>query len=208
MNSIKNIVFDLGGVIIDLDRQQSVDRFIALGIKDAADMLNPYHQHGVFLESEDGSITAEEFIQKLSVMSGNELTYENVAHGWLGFLKRVSQEKLDYIESLRKDYNIYLLSNTNPFVMDFAKTTSFCEAGKPITEYFDKIYASCEMKIVKPHKGIFELMIADSGMIPAETLFLDDGEANVKMGASLGFHIYQPLDGEDWIETVDKLLGR
>lgn len=208
MKPIKNIVFDLGGVIIDLDRQESVDRFVAMGIKEAPDMLNPYRQHGVFLESEDGSITADEFIEKLSEMSGAALSYDTVAHGWLGFLKKVSQPKLDYIESLRKEYNVYLLSNTNPFVMDFAKSTNFCEAGKPITAYFDKIYASCEMKVAKPHKEIFELMIADSGMVPSETLFLDDGEANVKMGDSFGFHTYQPLDGEDWIETVDKLLGR
>lgn len=208
MNQIKNIVFDLGGVIIDLDRQESVDRFVAMGIADAGDMLNPYRQYGVFLQSEDGSITAEGFIEKLSEMSGKALSYETVSQGWLGFLKKVSQEKLDYILSLRADYKIYLLSNTNPFVMDFVNTTAFSEAGKPITEYFDKIYASCEMKVAKPHREIFELMLADSGMIPSETLFLDDGEANVKMGAAVGLHIYQPVDGEDWRAKVDQLLGR
>ena len=208
MNQIKNIVFDLGGVIIDLDRQESVNRFVAMGIADAGDMLNPYRQHGVFLQSEDGSITAEGFIEKLSEMSGKALSYETVSQGWLGFLKKVSQEKLDYILSLRADYKIYLLSNTNPFVMDFANTTAFSEAGKPITEYFDKIYASCEMKVAKPHREIFELMLADSGMIPSETLFLDDGEANVKMGAAMGLHTYQPVDGEDWRAKVDQLLGR
>ena len=208
MNQIKNVVFDLGGVIIDLNRQESVDRFVAMGIVDADEMLNPYHQSGVFLQSEDGSISAEEFIEKLSEMSGNPLSYEMVTHGWLGFLKKVSQPKLDYILSLRSDYNIYLLSNTNPFVMDFAHTTAFCDAGKPITDYFDKIYASCEMKVVKPHRKIFELMLADSGMIPSETLFLDDGEANVKMGAAVGLHTYQPVDGEDWRAKVDQLLGR
>jgi putative hydrolase of the HAD superfamily len=208
MNQIKNIVFDLGGVIIDLNRQESVDRFIAMGIADADEMLNPYHQSGVFLQSEDGTLSADEFIEKLSEISGKPLSYEIVANGWLGFLKKVSQEKLDYILSLRSDYKIYLLSNTNPFVMNFAHSTDFCEAGKPITDYFDKIYASCEMKVVKPHCKIFELMLADSGMIPSETLFLDDGAANVKMGAEMGLHTYQPEDGEDWRATVDELLGR
>lgn len=206
MSNIKNIVFDFGGVVLDLDRQQAVDRFVAMGVKDAGDMLDPYHQHGIFLEVEDGSVSGDEFCRKICEVAGKDIPKETIAQGWLGFVKRVPLYKLDYIEELRKKYNVFLLSNTNPFVMDWAYSTGFTPSGKTLTDYFDKVYASCYMKVVKPHREIFEMMIKDSGMVPEETLFLDDGEANVKMARLLGFHTYKPYDGEDWRETVNELL--
>lgn len=208
MKDIKTIVFDLGGVVVHLERQVAVDRFVAMGITDANDMLNAYHQHGIFLEVEDGSITGEEFCAKIRNLTGIDHSYETIAQGWLGFIKETPQYKLDYIRALREHYNVYLLSNTNPFVMEWARSNAFSTEGKPLTYYFDKLYASCELKVVKPHHEIFEKMIADSGLIPSETLFLDDGAANIKAGQELGFHTYQPVDGEDWRAEVDKILGR
>lgn len=207
MSTIKNIVFDLGGVVVDLDRSEAVSRFVSMGVEDAADMLDPYRQHGFFLSAEDGSMSAEEFCDKIREVTGRNLSCETIASGWLGFIKDVPQYKLDYIGSLRNKYKVYLLSNTNPFVMKWAHSDTFSPCGKPIDCYFDKIYASCELKVVKPHREIFEMLVADSGILPAETLFLDDGKANVEMAAALGFIVYQPYDGEDWRAKVDALLA-
>lgn len=207
MNKIKNIVFDLGGVVVDLDRHEAVSRFVSMGVKDAADMLDPYRQHGFFLSAEDGSMSADEFCNKIREVTGKDISYETIASGWLGFIKNVPQYKLDYIESLRKEYKVYLLSNTNPFVMEWAHSSKFSPSEKPIDSYFDKIYASCELKVVKPHREIFEMLINDSGILPDETLFLDDGKANVEAATALGFSTYQPYDGEDWRTKVDALLA-
>ena len=206
MAEIKNIVFDLGGVIIDLDRECSVKRFRDIGVENIEEMLDPYEQRGLFLDFENGSVDLEEFRSELSTMIGKELTTEEVAHGWMGFIQAVPQYKLDYILELRKKYKVYILSNTNPVVLKWAKTSAFSEAGLPVTDYCDKFYASFEMKVTKPNPRIFELMVKDSGMIPAETLFVDDGKLNVEEGEKLGFITYQPLNKEDWREPLDQIL--
>lgn len=205
--AIKNIVFDLGGVIMDLDRSRAVRRFEEMGVKDAEELIDPYEQKGIFLEVENGQATAEEFRRKLSEHVGKELTMEQISYGWLGFIVGVPQYKLDYMLELRNRYTVHVLSNTNPFIMaDWAKTPAFSEAGRPLTDYSENIYASYEVGVTKPDIRIFEYMLADSGMIPSETLFIDDGKSNVDVAASLGMHIYQPANKEDWREAITCIL--
>lgn len=206
MQTVKNVIFDLGGVVLHLDRLQAVDRFKKMGVKDAEEMLDAYHQNGVFLQVEDGTLSADEFIAKLREMTGKNLPYDTVAAGWLGFVREVPMYKLDYIEQLRKKCNVYLLSNTNPFIMKWARSKDFTPTGKPITDYFDRLYASYELKMVKPNPAIFDHILKDTGAVPSETLFLDDGQANVVAAAKFGIQVYQPKDGEDWRGVVDSYL--
>lgn len=206
MNKVKNVIFDLGGVVLHLDRQQAVSRFEAMGIADAGNMLDAYRQNGIFLQVEDGTLDAEAFRSKLSELAGRELSYDTIAHGWLGFIREVPAYKLEYILKLRQRCRVFLLSNTNPFIMNWARSAAFSPAGRPITDYFDKLYASYEMKMFKPNPDIFDYVLKDSGVNPAETLFLDDGEANVKAAARFGIQVYQPKDGEDWRGVVDTYL--
>lgn len=90
MAKIKNIVFDLGGVFIDLDHDQAVRRFKEIGVEDAEQLLDPYEQKGIFLEVENGTISADEFCQKLREHTGKDLTYEDIKSGWLGFIADTS----------------------------------------------------------------------------------------------------------------------
>lgn len=207
MGTIKNIVFDLGGVLIDLDHSQAVQRFKEIGVEDAEQLLDPYEQKGIFLEVENGTIDADEFCRKLREHTGKDLTYEDIRHGWLGFIADTPQYKLDYLLALRERYNVYLLSNTNPIIQEgWARTTGFTPAGRPIGDYFDRMYTSYEVGVTKPDRRIFDYMIKDCGLIPSETLFVDDGKSNIEVGRSLGFATYQPRNGEDWRVAVDALL--
>ena len=209
MTKIKNIVFDLGGVLIDLSHDQAVRRFEEIGVVDAAQLLDPYEQKGIFLEVENGTITADEYCQKLREHTGKDLSYEEIKHAWLGFIVDVPPYKLDYLLKLRERYNVYLLSNTNPIIQEgWARTDQFSAAGRPIGDYFDKMYTSYEVGVTKPDRKIFDYMIADSGLIPSETLFVDDAKSNVEVGRSFGFQTYQPANGEDWREAVDTILNQ
>ncbi|WP_075558432.1 HAD family hydrolase [Parabacteroides timonensis] len=209
MTKIKNIVFDLGGVLIDLSHDQAVRRFEEIGVVDAAQLLDPYEQKGIFLEVENGTITADEYCQKLREHTGKDLSYEEIKHAWLGFIVDVPQYKLGHLLKLREHYNVYLLSNTNPIIQEgWARTDQFSAAGRPIGDYFDKMYTSYEVGVTKPDRKIFDYMIADSGLIPSETLFVDDAKSNVEVGRNLGFQAYQPANGEDWREAVDKILNQ
>lgn len=91
--------------------------------------------------------------------------------------------------------------------MDWARSKTFTPAGRPLDDYLDKIYASYEMKVVKPDPVIFEKMVEDSGMLPSETLFVDDGAANIQAAAKLGFHTYLAKNGEDWREQITSALS-
>lgn len=198
MDKIKNIVFDLGGVILTLDRSEAVRRFEQAGLKQAEELLDPYHQKGIFLALEEGRLTTEEFYDEIRNLAGKYISNEDIDSGWLGFIKDTPAYKLDMLEELRKSYNLYLLSNTNPVIMSWALSSRFSEKGKSLDQYFDKMYLSYKIGATKPHLGIYDYMISDSGIIPSETLFIDDGIANIEMGKALGMHVFQPKNGEDF----------
>lgn len=199
LSGVENIVFDLGGVILTLERGEAVRRFKSLGLKNAEELLDPYHQKGIFLELEEGKLSTEEFYTAVRKEAGIYISDEDIDWGWMGFIKDVPEYKLEMLENLReKGYTLYLLSNTNPIIMKWALSSGFSAKGKSLNEYFDKLYLSYKMKTVKPHPKIFEDMISDSGMIPSKTLFIDDGKSNVEMGDELGFKTYQPENGEDF----------
>ncbi|MEG1749160.1 MAG: HAD family phosphatase [Tannerellaceae bacterium] len=208
MTTIKNIVFDLGGVILDLDRDRAVKRFIEIGVADAEQLVDAYEQKGLFLELENGTLTAAEFCRKLSDHTGKELTEPMIHDAWMGFVVDIPQQKLDYILALKNDYNVYLLSNTNPFIMAWARDSGFTPAGRPLTAYFHKLYASYEIGITKPDSRIFDYMRQDAGLNPGETLFVDDGIKNIQAASALGYQTYQPLNKEDWRGAIDRMLGR
>lgn len=206
MKQIKNIVFDFGGVIISFDRDLAVEAFQKIGVEEADSLLGKYHQQGIFQEVENGNMDAETFRRELSKIAGKELTYKEVENGWKGFITEVPQYKLDYLNQLRKKYKVYILSNTNPYMMGWARSTELTPAGKPLDAYVDKIYTSYEAGSTKPDRGVFDYMIKDSGLNPAETIFVDDGAANITIGKELGFVTMQPENGEDWRQKLEKLL--
>lgn len=206
MEHIKNIVFDFGGVVISFDRDRAVEAFERIGVKEADSLLGKYHQQGIFQEVENGNMDAETFRRELSKICGKSLTYKEVENGWKGFITEVPQYKLDYMNELRPKYNVYILSNTNPYVMGWARSAEFTPAGKPLDAYVDKIYTSYEAGSTKPDRGIFDYMIKDSGLNPAETIFVDDGASNIAIGQALGFVTLHPENGEDWRPRLDKLL--
>ena len=196
---IKNIVFDLGGVLLTLDKQRCVERFVGLGLKNAEELLDDYHQNGVFLRLEEGSLSPAEFHDAIREEAGVYIKDKNIDWAWRGFIREMPVYKLKMLEKLRaRGFRLYLLSNTNPFVMDWAMSPFFSPNYKPISDYFDKLYLSYQMKCVKPNQIIFDKMILDSGMVPSETYYVDDSPANIEMGKKLGFKTYLARNGEDY----------
>ena len=204
---IKNIVFDFGGVIADISRDKAVQAFFKIGLEDAEIRLDKYHQTGIFQELEEGKLSADEFREELSKLCSRVLTKEEVQQAWMGFITGIDIRKLDYILELKKSYRIYILSNTNPYVMSWACSPEFSSQGKSLADYCDKLYLSYQLGCTKPDKGIFYHMLEDSGMVPSETLFVDDGDSNVRIGKELGMHTFKPKNGVDWREELSRLLS-
>lgn len=206
-NVIKNIVFDLGGVIMTIDHQEALRRFKALGLDDAEHYLDPYTQSGIFGNLEEGKITADDFRRELGLLVGRELTFDECKYAWLGYRKEVPQRNLDMLKELHaKGYRLILLSNTNPFMMDWALNSEFDGRGASLDSYFDSLYLSYRLGVMKPDADFFRQVLCTEKINPEESLFVDDGERNVKAASELGFNTMCPVNGADWTCDLRSLL--
>ena len=204
---IRNIIFDLGGVVITLDQQQSVRRFEALGLKDAEQRLNAYTQEGIFGDLEAGKIDAETFRVELSKLVGHEVSHEQCAYAWQGYAKELPARNIEALIRLREEgYRLLLLSNTNPYMMEWVGSTQFDGRGHSIDYYFDKLYLSYQMKLMKPEPEIFGRLLMAEQVAPSECLFLDDGPRNVAAASQIGINTYCPENGADWTQEIYQYL--
>ena len=206
---IKNIAFDFGGVIFNLDYEGAVESFKRIGLADADQRLDRYHQRGIFEELESGRINPDAFRKELSQMCHRELTHDEVLSAWLGYVGGpVDLSRLDAIDDLRRrGYRTFLLSNTNPYVQQWAESPAFCAYGRPLRSFMDKCYTSYEVGIMKPAEGIFRHMLTDANIRAEETLFLDDSAANVEAAARLGIHTLLVEKNADWRADLNRCLG-
>ena len=204
---IRNIVFDLGGVIMTICQEEAIKRFKSIGLKNVEDYLNPYTQTDIFGDIEEGKISAEQFREKLSELIGKEVTYEECKFAWLGYRQDVPLRNLDILRKLKaQGYKLILLSNTNPFMMSWGLSGEFDGNGNSLESYFDSLYLSYKLGVMKPNKKIFQYIIDNEKIQPSESLFIDDGERNINTARLLGFKTLCPINGEDWTKELIELL--
>jgi putative hydrolase of the HAD superfamily len=169
----------MGGVLVDVRRDEAIRRFQAIGVADADQLIDSYHHSGIFLDIETGDIDGDTFCRLLCEHAGKSIPRHAIVEAWKSIIAPPDAAKLAYLTQLRPAYKLFLLSNNNPLLMDWARTPAFSSAGLPITSYFDKLYISYELRCVKPGREIFEAMLRDSGIHPSESLFIEDGPQNV-----------------------------
>lgn len=195
---IKNLIIDLGGVLIDLDRPRCLENFRKLGMENVEQMLDVCHQQGFFLQHEKGLIDAAEFRNRIRECIGKPVSDEKIDAAWNSFLLTIPTYKLDFLLELRKHYMVYLLSNTNDIHWDWMCEHSFRYKSFRVEDYFEQMFLSFKMKTAKPEADIFCRLIEETGIIPEESLFIDDSEANCRTAESLGIKTYTPKAREDW----------
>lgn len=204
---IRNIVFDLGGVIMTICQEEAIKRFKSIGLKNVENYLNPYTQTDIFGDIEEGKISAEQFREKLSELIGKEVTYEECKFAWLGYRQDVPLRNLDILRKLKaQGYKLILLSNTNPFMMSWGLSGEFDGNGNSLESYFDSLYLSYKLGVMKPNKKIFQYIIDNEKIQPGESLFIDDGERNINAARLLGFKTLCPINGEDWTKELIEIL--
>jgi putative hydrolase of the HAD superfamily len=207
-STIKNIAFDLGGVVLALSYENAIRTFEEIGLRDARQHLDAFHQHGIFGDLESGRVSAEEFRVELSKIIGRELTVDECFYAWHGYVESVPQRNLDMLLQLRQQgYKVCLLSNTNPYMMQWAER-DFDGEGHPISDFFDAMYLSYQCGVMKPRREIFEMMLKGQQAKAEETIFVDDGPRNVEAAAALGMHTLCPHDNEDWTAPLEELIRR
>lgn len=196
----------MGGVIFRQDSEEAFRRFREAGL-DPEKYMGAFGQKEFFLDVENGKIDADTFCRKMAEASGREhVSWEEAQHCWLGFLKDVPVERLHYLLVLKKHYHVCLLSNTNPFMMSFTRSSKFSSDGKPISFYFDTLFCSYEMKAYKPDSEIFIKALDTDKMIADETLFLDDSMKNIVAAQRLGIQTLYVKTNEDWRDRLTLVL--
>lgn len=193
LQNIKQVIFDLGGVIVDLEMERVRECFRQIGMPRMAALMDPCYPAEVNERMERGEITWEEACDEMRRIDNRpDVTNEQIEWVYREFLARVDSHKIELIEQLRaRGLKLYILSNTNRVAFD-AVRRHFAAAGRKIEDCFDGIFLSYEMKLLKPAPEIFQEVIRRTGITPEETLFIDDGARNADAGHAAGFQVYCP----------------
>lgn len=203
---IDNIVFDLGGVVIDLKREMCIAALERLGMREAGELLDKYVQRGPFLELECGNITAAEFFDMVRPKCGGA-SDEKIQNAFNEFLRALPADRLDALLRLRKRKRVFALSNTNPVMFNSWIAKAFSQQGMRINDYFDGVVASFQEGFCKPDPRIFEVLVRRYGLDPARTLFLDDSADNCNAARRCGLLAEHITEGNTMLDVVRRLLG-
>lgn len=199
LSGIKNIFFDLGGVLIDLDKERCLGEFRKLGIRQIEKQIGNSFKSGLFLRLEEGLITPKEFRNEIRQMTGVKISDAEIDNAWNAFLQEIPVQKLALLKALQSKYRVFMLSNTNKIHFDFMQDNHFCkEKGYSLNDCFEKCYLSYELHLSKPDEAIFRAVIKDSGVSPQESLFLDDNQQNIESAQRLGFQTCLVPENEDF----------
>lgn len=200
-NNIEAIVLDLGGVVIDLKRDNAVAALQQLGLEKADEMLDTYRQSGAFLKLETGKLTAAEFFDEVRHEIGNTaVTDRQIQDAFNQFLVALPVERLEAIRAMRAaGKKVYALSNTNPVMFHSWIAEQFRQEGLEINDYFDGIVTSFQEGSCKPDQTIFRHLIRRYNLQGDRTLFLDDGPANVLAAEQAGIRAVHVTPENDLI---------
>lgn len=203
---IRNLIFDLGGVIMDIRRTDCVSAFEELGMQGANEFFGEYKQSGPFLRLEAGEIGEDEFRAAMRRLITVPVTDAELDAALNRFLVGIPVHRLRELEELHRRYGMYLLSNTNPIMWRSRIADQFRKDGHDVNYYFDGMVTSFAARSVKPARGIFDTLVADCGIDPAESLFLDDSQANVDAARALGFHAVVVEPGDEFNTLIERYL--
>jgi putative hydrolase of the HAD superfamily len=195
MKEIKNIIFDLGGVLINLDNKLTERAFVDLGVKD----FSKYFGHGFaasfFKEYEVGKISDEQFINELRKLGNLDLPDSLIIKAWDALLLDFPPERIELLKKLRNKYRIFLFSNTNSLHMKTVnKIYQDTFQNETLDELFEKAYYSNVLGMRKPDVSSYQFITNENGLNLLETLFVDDALVNVEGANAAGLkgHFLEP----------------
>ena len=186
MKTIKAIIFDMGGVLVDLDIEACKAAFKRLlGYHRIDELIDPCHQKGIYGDLEGGVLSAEDFRSKVLEESRPGSDPELVDKSMWHILSGISPYKAELLCRLAQKYDLYLLSNNNPICIPHSRKL-FEDAGAPLDKLFKKCFLSHEMKALKPSESFYKAVIEQIGLPSEQMLFIDDSQRNVDASIDAG----------------------
>jgi putative hydrolase of the HAD superfamily len=196
MAAVKNLIFDLGNVLYDIDFKKMNTAFASIGIEDIDQHFTLNKSHQLFLDLEMGFVNEQAFYDGVRALVNLPLTNEQIHFAWNALLMGFRKNSIDWIQQNNTKYNTFLYSNTNQihhdhFIAEFESKV----AAYPFVSLFKTPYYSHEMGMRKPDPASFTYILEKEGLVPAETLFIDDNEPNIIAAASVGLQVLHLKEG-------------
>ncbi len=201
METIKNIIFDFGGVIVNLNKQAAIDAFNEIGFK-AEEYIGEYVQTGIFSGLELGTMTEEDFDRFVCRQAGHEVGADTIRNAWNRMLTDIPLRRMKAIKRLRERYHIYMLSNTNRIHWDYSCRHLFPQEEWRPEDCFERIFLSFEMHLMKPDPEVFRHVLDATRVQPEETLFVDDSATNCTVAQDAGLRVFHSRRPDDWLEII------
>ena len=191
MTSIKNILFDLGGVLFHIDYNKTIQKFNSLGIKDFHEHYSQKDQNTLFDSLEVGKISFDDFIKSIKTIIPGRSEKE-IINAWNAMLIGMPKENIDLLKNISKKYRLYLLSNTNIIHIDYINKYLFKNYQlKSLNPLFSKVYLSHEIGMRKPDISTFKWVIKDANISARETLFIEDSIQHIQNAQKVGIQTHQ-----------------
>lgn len=196
LQGIKNIIFDLGGVIYAVDYQKTIHAFEALGVEDFEGVYAKVGQVNLFDDLEEGKISKAVFFDGIKQLSGSEISEKEITYAWNAMLLEFMSDALECLKSLKGQYRIFLLSNTNEIHIQEIENRVGEAAFADFCALFEQVYLSHDLGLRKPNTEVFTHIVNEQGLNPAETLFIDDSIQHVQGALKAGIKAHHLTDGE------------
>ena len=201
---LKNYIFDLGGVLLDIRMQNAYERFAALGLPHA-ELEQGSSVYKLMEDYQLGFVTSKEFCQQVAEKCNTATTQHDIEEAWNSICLNIADRKLEALRRLRKAEGVAtvsLLSNTNELHWEYCCKNRFNANGNKPEDFFDRIFLSQELHLQKPNPEIFNTAIRELGASPAETIFIDDSAVNTASAAACGLQTLTVTPDVDWIKEL------
>lgn len=208
IKGIKHIIFDLGGVLLNIDYNLTERAFVDAGITNFGELYAQLAQTPLFDDLETGKIGTDEFVEALQKVSSVAITREEVLSAWNAMLLDFPVRRLQLLQQLRLYYDLVLLSNTNEIHEESFNKILMSDRGIPnIGVFFDRVYFSHRVGLRKPDRAIFERILEECSFKPEHTLFIDDSPQHIATAKELGIQTIYLEKGMTIEETVFKSIA-
>ena len=197
---MKNIIFDLGGVLVGFDGKRSIEAYQAMGCEQVADYIIEHRTEDLFYRIELGLSTTADYCDEVRSMTGTTASDDEIVRAWNLLLTPVSAERARGLRLLQqRGYRLFLLSNTNDMHWQHCARVLFPEE---VLKAFSQVFLSYEMQLAKPDRRIFEEVLRQADIRADETLFIDDNQDNVATAATLGIVAFHNKNIDQWTEAL------
>jgi len=206
IEGINNLIFDLGGVILNIAPERTVQKMKQLGIANFEQLYSQLKQNETFDLLEKGEISEDQFVEEILKHVHKPIEKESIIDAWNELLLDFPQERIELLDKLNKStrFRTFLLSNTNAIHKRLYNQDLFNRFSKRLEDLFETAYFSHELAMRKPNAEIFKYVLDNEKLDPSETLFIDDSADNIAAASALGIKTFHINDGASITDLFPK----